>query len=46
MAPSSGPPTADDWDSRRDLITRLYRAEGKSLKEIMLMVNVPGFRAK
>lgn len=45
MPQSSGPPIADDWDFRRDLITRLYRDEDKPLKEIMTLVNVSGFRA-
>ncbi|KAG6997668.1 hypothetical protein G7Y79_00038g074270 [Physcia stellaris] len=45
MPPSNDPPTADDWNSRRDLITRLYRDEDRPLKEIMAMMNGPGFRA-
>ena len=40
------PPTSKDWEDRRGLITRLYLEEDKTLKEVMVLVNVGGFKAR
>jgi Clr5 domain len=45
MSALDGTPTADDWEARRAQITRLYRDEGKPLREVMLIVNKSRFRA-
>ena len=39
------PPNADDWELRRPLITRLYRDDDKSLREVMDVMQRSGFRA-
>ena len=46
MFSSTGPPTASDWESRRPLITQLYRDEKKPLHQMMARVNDSGFRAR
>jgi tetratricopeptide (TPR) repeat protein len=37
--------TAEEWEQRRELITRLYSREGKTLKEVRRMLAEDGFRA-
>ncbi|MCJ1401220.1 hypothetical protein MMC11_004432 [Xylographa trunciseda] len=32
--PPSDPPTAQDWEDYREIFTKLYRAEGKKLKDV------------
>ena len=44
LAPNN-PPSAGDWELRRPLITRLYRDDDKSLREVMDIMHQSGFRA-
>jgi len=39
------PPTRDDWERHRPLITQLYVNEGKSLKEVMATLAQYGHKA-
>ncbi len=37
--------TAEEWENRRELITRLYSQEGKTLKEVQRILDQDGFPA-
>ena len=40
------PPTPEDWNNYRDVFTRLYRSEGRTLKDTKAtMERLYGFRA-
>jgi Clr5 domain len=43
----SWPPTTEDWNARREVITKLYQHDELSLKEVQeIMLKEHGFRAK
>ena len=46
LTPASNPPTAQDWDNHRAVFTKLYRNEGRTLKDVKsIMATRYGFIA-
>jgi hypothetical protein len=44
--PPSDPPTAQDWENHREVFTKLYRSQGRKLKDVKdIMEKRYGFRA-